>query len=652
MTKSKYTPSDKLRKHIALWEAADFAGQNERFGGDAIGAKHSEFMNMLGDTASKLTSNELDGLLSTYYNLSPKTFKEKLLPSVQAYANDPSAVNRQVLKDTLLNRYTLSAKKYQRGIKRRAAADVALMGFPEDEISISDLPDGGRMMRIRPQHAQKPQMDTTSIQKPLVLQPVQRVAPVREVPIQEEPHTITKVLPLTNVVGSAPEPSFGLPSLDQMLDLGSPEKQMQNHVAQILGIPDIHPKLPMFRKGRVGEDEPIDGGTPFSITVTGKDRRPAWKRMYENPNLGDTSQYYNGDAIRSITEWMPGIGDVQQGFDAYDAAKNGNYTEAAMLGGLLLLPNAMEGPLKAGGKVVKKAIDYRMPSGDDVVNKMRKYYAERELEGTLDGIQISTGDIAKDPYINRMGIAEGKKYTKYPSVVVENLENSIYSRMKAMRPWLKPEEFAKQFFSLADGKWTSHPVETFKYAYGDGSNVIGQFSPNTGNIAVRAGSDVEAVLLHEIRHKLDDGIPLTEEEENILRAAYGDKFLEIPKVDPTWEQSGLGRDYNIWDEAVTTNRDARDKALGKVKAREWPVGLQNKIIDKLSDQQILEAVAGANGYGRSFVDNLIGDGPLDARLVPKEQIKAWREAMKKVGMFSGAAWLGARTLYPKQNNKK
>jgi hypothetical protein len=26
--------------------------------------------------------------------------------------------------------------------------------------------------------------------------------------------------------------------------------------------------------------EPIDGGTPFGVVVTGIDRRPAWKRMY------------------------------------------------------------------------------------------------------------------------------------------------------------------------------------------------------------------------------------------------------------------------------------------------------------------------------------------------------------------------------------
>jgi hypothetical protein len=47
---------------------------------------------------------------------------------------------------------------------------------------------------------------------------------------------------------------------------------------------------------------------------------------------------------------------VSQGFDAYHAAKNGNYGEAAMLGGLLFLPNIVEKPLKAVSGVAKKVV--------------------------------------------------------------------------------------------------------------------------------------------------------------------------------------------------------------------------------------------------------------------------------------------------------
>lgn len=67
---------------------------------------------------------------------------------------------------------------------------------------------------------------------------------------------------------------------------------------------------------------------------------------------------YDGNAIRNFTDWLPGVGDVAQGFDAYDAAKRGNYLEAGMLGGMLLLPNVLEKPLKYVGR---KAFPYIAP---------------------------------------------------------------------------------------------------------------------------------------------------------------------------------------------------------------------------------------------------------------------------------------------------
>lgn len=590
---------------------------------------------------------------------------------------------------------------YQKAADRYANADE-IYGYlnstygPPDGISVVNMPDGNKVMKISQRMYERPQYEPEFklYHDPKTVYPLNPAA--REVPESldawsgaDSPSKGPRMPSLTKQLedlqrdnplngGFKPEAtiygrrrlsplSLKLPSLDQMLDLGSPQQQLTEYFADALQVPRMHlDVLPAAKDGKDALPKYEDGTSPEivekdgveyavhpsaigaaelnvttpELVITGRDRRPVLKRMYENPNLGTTDEYYDRDAVKSITEWAPGIGDVQQGFDAYNAAKSGNYTEAAMLGGLLLLPNIIETPLKAAGKTIKRAIDYRMPGGEKASDKIRKWIAQQELSGNYDW---------PDPIWGRSGVAEGKKYTKYPSTVIQNLENSIHPRMKTMRPWLTSEEFAKQFVGSADGKWTSHPVETFKSAYGDGTTVIGQYSPDTGNIAVRAGSDVESVLLHEIRHKLDDGLPLTEEEENILHAAYGDKFLEVPKVDPGWEETGLGRDYDIWEEAVTTNRDARDKALGKVKAREWSPDLQNKLIDKLSDQQILEAVSNANGYGRAFVDNLIGDGPLDASLVSKEQIKAWREAMKKVGMYSAAGYFGTRFLQPRQN---
>jgi hypothetical protein len=75
-----------------------------------VGAKAIEFANAIGeDIGRRLTSNELDGIFSTFYNLSPKTFNEKILPSIKKYAMDPNVLNRNELVDTMSNRYTLAA---------------------------------------------------------------------------------------------------------------------------------------------------------------------------------------------------------------------------------------------------------------------------------------------------------------------------------------------------------------------------------------------------------------------------------------------------------------------------------------------------------------------------------------------------------------
>jgi len=73
--KWQYVPGKNVRSHIAKWEAEDFAGQNAKFGGDAVGAKAKELSDLLGeDIGRRLTTKELDGLLATYYNLSPDSF--------------------------------------------------------------------------------------------------------------------------------------------------------------------------------------------------------------------------------------------------------------------------------------------------------------------------------------------------------------------------------------------------------------------------------------------------------------------------------------------------------------------------------------------------------------------------------------------------
>lgn len=72
---NKYRVSNHMRRQIATWEGSDFAGQNRRFKGDAIGAKERELRRIMGRTYNYLNDNQRDSLNSIYYNSRVDTFK-------------------------------------------------------------------------------------------------------------------------------------------------------------------------------------------------------------------------------------------------------------------------------------------------------------------------------------------------------------------------------------------------------------------------------------------------------------------------------------------------------------------------------------------------------------------------------------------------
>lgn len=71
----KYRVSNRMRKQIETWEGSDFAGQNRKFKGDAIGAKERELRQLMGRTYNYLNDNQRDSLNSIYYNSRVDTFK-------------------------------------------------------------------------------------------------------------------------------------------------------------------------------------------------------------------------------------------------------------------------------------------------------------------------------------------------------------------------------------------------------------------------------------------------------------------------------------------------------------------------------------------------------------------------------------------------
>lgn len=158
-------------------------------------------------------------------------------------------------------------------------------------------------------------------------------------------------------------------------------------------------------------------------------------------------------------------------------------------------------------------------------------------------------------------------------------------------------------------------------------------------IAVRGDlpyNKARGITEHEIRHMMDkrgkniDGlkeyvIGRTPEEQAILDKAYGKMFRKAPI-----KHGKVPRSYNMESETVTTNLDARNgiKELPGMNGFDnLSIEEQNMIIDKLSDEQILKLVEKANGYGKSFIQELRKTNPEEIQ----QRIRYIRDALKYIG---------------------
>lgn len=217
-------------------------------------------------------------------------------------------------------------------------------------------------------------------------------------------------------------------------------------------------------------------------------------------------------------------------------------------------------------------------------------------------------------------------------------------RIKDQRPWLSQEELDREFERWINTEYSEVTESALKKANPDmPENVSGVYNTTNDDIKVVKGKDANSVLVHEVRHRLDNKIPTTESEDLFLENAYGDDFANLPNY-----YEDLNGYTGMRDEMITTNADARRVLLGDNKAAKVPPHLQNKIIDMVTDEQILDALENANGYGRNFVHYLV-----TKHKATPERIKAIREAMKNVGGYAVPTILTgyAATSRKKQINK-
>lgn len=130
-----------------------------------------------------------------------------------------------------------------------------------------------------------------------------------------------------------------------------------------------------------------------------------------------------GNMGKEILSATTPLGDIESAKDIYQDAKSGNYGQAALGAGLLLLPNFIEKPLKAlkrvGRKVVKPLASNKYPPYDMAVNhnpdrslnvdKVRNDVAK----GTKEAIDFLESDIKKETDLYNKRLAQRLGYEHF-----------------------------------------------------------------------------------------------------------------------------------------------------------------------------------------------------------------------------------------------
>lgn len=133
-----------------------------------------------------------------------------------------------------------------------------------------------------------------------------------------------------------------------------------------------------------------------------------------------------GNMGKEILSATTPLGDIESAKDIYQDARSGNYGQAALGAGLLLLPNFIEKPLKAlkrvGKKVVKASNKYPAKNLEVNLNPDRSWNMDKIHsdvdKGTKEAIDFLESDVKKeiDLYNKRLAQRLGyEHFTPYPN---------------------------------------------------------------------------------------------------------------------------------------------------------------------------------------------------------------------------------------------
>lgn len=410
------------------------------------------------------------------------------------------------------------------------------------------------------------------------------------------------------VGGSWTDSSFNV-SPQQATSRYFSERRTKNYLKR--NDPNIKLKLPKYADGTEGDDW-------YKYVQAGKNNE--WSRITDD----DMSQVFQDIVARpksrggntTVGNW------TRQWSPKYEKPLETVSPEFDIISGIRGITNII--PSK------KTTISPILQNADrTVVKGSGPYYAEENLKKYIAHETLS------NPATNKIEFFTDKPTFQlykgiYDMPVSEDVKqiynNSILPRLQFMRPGyhggiMRPTVKSHIDHTLERG-YTVYPEQVFKDA-GESVNTAGLHFQDTGHIAIKEGEQNFAIG-HELRHRLDRTLKLTDDELDILLDAYDPSFSVLNQTD-----EGLKHVANMNREMVTTNFDVRKKLLGDYHLKNTPVNLQNKIIDKSTDQQIFDALENANGYGYAYVKQLKKDN----KLTP-EFANYMRKSLKYVGAFS------------------
>lgn len=406
-----------------------------------------------------------------------------------------------------------------------------------------------------------------------------------------------------------------------------------------------------IRVPKLGETKKVTGGTPMGNVglLVGQmlEQTPEWVPFQQQ--LRGLGQYLQTDLP---TEEEQKQIEQQQRIEAQKRNKEHPYISTAIAGlqgfkdgfnaGIL---NEAFMPIPTHTSRIKAEISpysYEKNKGYSY-DKNKGFKIFKDLESKAY-IQYISGDQELYPGQFKMLDEKLLGYSTFLNEKSKQILEQNVKRLAAMRPDMAEDEIRAIVQKEANKRYNIYPRETFTKA-GISDDFEGLHFDKTGNIAIVENSSINPIIIetHETRHSLQDLLPRTKAEDKILKDAYSDLEAAL-KESKSESFNSYSRAKDEWE---TLNSDARLQALGYNTSARVDMNLQNKILDKLSDEDIIEAMKNADGYGKNLVEYYERKGE-----VPKEKIDAWREAMKRIGIYtSGISTISSPFISTKENNK-